>query len=541
MLTRLYIRNYALIDSLDIEFPDNLVVISGETGAGKSILLGALSLILGRKADATALGDASQNCVVEAQFTTADNGETILRRVISPQGRSRSFVNDEPVPLEQLREVSANLVDLHSQFDQALLSSSKYQLSVLDSYAGITSEVQAYSALYDSWQAARRELSETQSRIEHDKGDRDYLEFQLRQLEEAGLKEGELEELELEQKQLASAEDISRELAAVGNAFDSGDDSVDGRLRAAESALERLAGLVPAADSLRERISVARIELKDIEYETSAEACRVKFSPERLQEVDDRLSLLYGLMRKHNVQTLEALITIRDSIASRLDDSSSQEESLQELRQRCAQLEKQCGDAAAALHAAREEASRRFAASLQESVRSLEMPSATFEVSLNPAGTLSRTGSDEVLFLFSANKGRSPKELAKCASGGELSRIMLCLKALMSSYMGLPTVIFDEIDTGVSGSVAYKMGEMIVSMGRNMQVLVITHLPQVASRGDAHYLVEKREGEDGRSHTGIRRIEGAEREREIARMLSGASITDEALANARSLMKDTLF
>lgn len=541
MLTRLYIRNYALIDSLDIEFPDNLVVISGETGAGKSILLGALSLILGRKADATALGDASQNCVVEAQFTTADNGETILRRVISPQGRSRSFVNDEPVPLEQLREVSANLVDLHSQFDQALLSSSKYQLSVLDSYAGITSEVQAYSALYDSWQAARRELSETQSRIEHDKGDRDYLEFQLRQLEEAGLKEGELEELELEQKQLASAEDISRELAAVGNAFDSGDDSVDGRLRAAESALERLAGLVPAADSLRERISVARIELKDIEYETSAEAGRVKFSPERLQEVDDRLSLLYGLMRKHNVQTLEALITIRDSIASRLDDSSSQEESLQELRQRCAQLEKQCGDAAAALHAAREEASRRFAASLQESVRSLEMPSATFEVSLNPAGTLSRTGSDEVLFLFSANKGRSPKELAKCASGGELSRIMLCLKALMSSYMGLPTVIFDEIDTGVSGSVAYKMGEMIVSMGRNMQVLVITHLPQVASRGDAHYLVEKREGEDGRSHTSIRRIEGAEREREIARMLSGASITDEALANARSLMKDTLF
>lgn len=541
MLTRLYIRNYALIDSLDIEFPDNLVVISGETGAGKSILLGALSLILGRKADATALGDASQNCVVEAQFTTADNGETILRRVISPQGRSRSFVNDEPVPLEQLREVSANLVDLHSQFDQALLSSSKYQLSVLDSYAGITSEVQAYSALYDSWQAARRELSETQSRIEHDKGDRDYLEFQLRQLEEAGLKEGELEELELEQKQLASAEDISRELAAVGNAFDSGDDSVDGRLRAAESALERLASLVPAADSLRERISVARIELKDIEYETSAEAGRVKFSPERLQEVDDRLSLLYGLIRKHNVQTLEALITIRDSIASRLDDSSSQEESLQELRQRCAQLEKQCGDAAAALHAAREEASRRFAASLQESVRSLEMPSATFEVSLNPAGTLSRTGSDEVLFLFSANKGRSPKELAKCASGGELSRIMLCLKALLSSYMGLPTVIFDEIDTGVSGSVAYKMGEMIVSMGRNMQVLVITHLPQVASRGDAHYLVEKREGEDGRSHTGIRRIEGAEREREIARMLSGASITDEALANARSLMKDTLF
>ena len=541
MLTRLYIRNYALIDSLDIEFPDNLVVISGETGAGKSILLGALSLILGRKADAAALGDMSQNCVVEAWFTAADNEEIILRRVISPQGRSRSFVNDEPVPLEQLREVSANLVDLHSQFDQALLSSSKYQLSVIDSYAGITPRVQAYSALFDSWQDARRELSGLQSRIEHDKGDRDYLEFQLHQLEEAGLKEGELEDLELEQKQLASAEDISRELAAAGNAFDSGDDSVDGRLRAAESALERLAGLIPAADSLRERISVARVELKDIEYETSAAAGKVKFSPERLQEVDDRLSLLYGLMRKHNVRTIEALITIRDSIASRLDDSSSQQESLQELKLRCAELERQCGDAAAALHAARVEASKGFASSLQESVRSLEMPSATFEVSIDASGTLSRTGSDEVLFLFSANKGRAPKELAKCASGGELSRIMLCLKAMMSSYMGLPAVIFDEIDTGVSGSVAYKMGEMIVSMSRNMQVLVITHLPQVASRGNAHYLVEKREGEDGRSHTGIRRIEGGEREREIARMLSGASITDEAVANARSLMKDTLF
>ena len=541
MLTRLYIRNYALIDSLDIEFPDNLVVISGETGAGKSILLGALSLILGRKADASALGDTSQNCVVEAQFADASGEEIILRRVVSPQGRSRAFVNDEPVTLEQLREVSSNLVDLHSQFDQALLSSPKYQLSVLDSYAGITADTRAYAELYDSWQAAKRELEETRSRIERDKGESDYLQFQLRQLEEANLREGELEELELEQKQLGSAEDISRELAAVGNAFDSGEDSVDGRLRSIETALERLAGLVPQADSLRERVSAARIELKDVEYEAAISSEKVRFSPERLQEVDDRLSLLYGLMRKHGVSTLEALVAIRDSIALRLDDASSQEDTLEELRHKCEELEKACIASAAELHSAREAAASGFASSLQDSVRSLEMPSAVFEVSLTGNGELSRTGNDEVQFLFSANKGRSPKELSKCASGGELSRIMLCLKALMSSYMGLPTVIFDEIDTGVSGSVAYRMGEMIVAMGGNMQVLVITHLPQVASRGGAHFLVEKREGADGRTHTGIRRIEGEEREREIARMLSGAAITEEAVANARSLMKDTLF
>ena len=517
------------------------MVISGETGAGKSILLGALSLILGRKADTSVLGDASRNCVVEASFMDRDGNETILRRVVSPQGRSRAFINDEPVTLEEMREASANLVDLHSQFDQALLSSPKYQLSVLDAYAGITAETEAFATLYDSWQAAIRELSETEAAVERDKGERDYLEFQLRQLEEASLRDGELEELELEQKQLASVEDISRELAAAGNAFDSGEDSVDGRLRSVETALERLAGLIPSADSLRERVSSARAELKDVEYETARLSDNVKFSPERLQEVDDRLSLLYSLMRKHGVSTVEALVELRDSFSSRLEDSSNQEEKIAGLRKESAELEERCVAAAAELHAARDAASKGFADSLQASVRSLEMPSATFEVALDRAPSLSRTGGDAARFLFSANKGLPAKELSKCASGGELSRIMLCLKALMSSYMGLPTVIFDEIDTGVSGSVAHRMGEMIVAMGRNMQVIAITHLPQVASRGDAHFLVEKSEGEDGMTHTGIRRIEGAEREREIARMLSGSSITDEAVANARSLMKDTLF
>lgn len=541
MLNRLYIQNYALISSLDITFPDGLVVISGETGAGKSILLGALSLVLGHKADPSLLGDPSRNCVVEASFISSDGTETILRRVISPQGRSRSFVNDEPATLEAMRELSATLVDLHSQFDQTLLSSSRYQLEVLDAYVGITAETEKFSALYESWQAALRDLSQARERIVRDTGERDYLEFQLEQLRGADLREGEVEELELEQRQLASAEDISRELSSASNAFDSGDESVSARLRAAETALERLAGLVPESGSLQERLSSARIELKDIEYEVSMLRDRVKFSPERLQEVDDRLSTLYSLMRKHGVTTVGELIGIRDSIALSLGDLSSLEETIGEMSRKCEALEGECRLAAGALHAKREAAAPDLAALLQESVRSLEMPSALFSVQVESSAGLGRTGSDEVHFLFSANRGVPPKQLSKCASGGELSRIMLSLKALVSSYMGLPTVIFDEIDTGVSGSVAHKMGEMIVAMGGNMQVIAITHLPQVASRGSAHFLVEKREGEDGMAYTSIRPIEGAEREREIARMLSGSSITEEAVANARSLMKDTLF
>lgn len=537
MLTRLYIQNYALIDSLDISFPGNLVVISGETGAGKSILLGALSLLLGRKADASVLGDASRNCVVEAEFETGGE-QTILRRVVSPQGRSRSFINDEPVTLDELKQLSATLVDLHSQFDHIMLSSSKYQLSVLDAFAGIADDAAAYRTLYESWCATGRRIAELEALSARSDSDRDYLQFQYDQLEAARLTEGEQEELEAEQNQLANSGEISEQLAAASALFDAEDNSIGSQLRALESALDRVARFIPEASSLRERVESARIELKDVDYELSSLADNVRFSPERLQEVDDRLSLLYDLMRKHSVQSVAELIAIREDISARLGQGVDMAGQIETLKAGYAALRGKCLDAASKLHVARAEAAGRLSADLQESVRSLEMPLAVFEVKLEQLPEPGPDGMDAVCFLFSANRGSAPKELAKCASGGELSRIMLCIKALVSKYMGMPTMIFDEIDTGVSGSVAYKMGEMIVAMGQHMQVMAITHLPQVASRGNAHYLVYKDTADDGCTHSAIRRIEGQEREREIARMLSGATITEEALANARTLINN---
>ena len=535
MLTRLYIQNYALIDSLDISFPGNLVVISGETGAGKSILLGALSLLLGRKADASVLGDPSRNCVVEAEFEDAGE-QTILRRVVSPQGRSRSFVNDEPVPLDELKQISATLVDLHSQFDHIMLSSSKYQLSVLDAFAGISDDVAAYRELYGSWCATGRKIAELQALSAKSESDRDYLQYQFDQLDAARLAEGEQEELEAEQNQLANSGEISEQLAVASALFDADDCSIGSQLRALESALDKVARFIPEAGALRERVESARIDLKDVDYELSSLGDKVRFSSERLQEVDDRLALLYDLMRKHSVQSVAELIAVRDDISARLGQGLDMEGQLESLRSEYAALRGKCTAAADALHNARLGAAAKLADELQQSVRSLEMPLALFEVKLDTLAEPGPDGMDEVAFLFSANKGSAPKELSKCASGGELSRIMLCIKALVSRYMGMPTMIFDEIDTGVSGSVAYRMGEMIVSMGEHMQVMAITHLPQVASRGNAHFLVYKDIASDGRTHSAIRRLEGKERELEIARMLSGATITEEALANARSLI-----
>lgn len=540
MLTRLYIQNYALIDSLDISFPGNLVVISGETGAGKSILLGALSLLLGRKADASVLGDPSRNCVVEAEFDNTGE-QTILRRVVSPQGRSRSFVNDEPVPLDELKRISATLVDLHSQFDHIMLSSSKYQLSVLDAFAGISDDVAAYRELYGSWCATGRKIAELQALSAKSESDRDYLQYQFDQLDAARLAAGEQEELEAEQNQLANSGEISEQLAVASALFDADDCSIGIQLRSLESALDKVARFIPEAGALRERVESARIDLKDVDYELSSLGDKVRFSPERLQEVDDRLALLYDLMRKHSVQSVADLIAVRDDISARLGQSLDMAGQLESLRAEYAALRGKCTAAAGSLHNARLEAAAKLADELQQSVRSLEMPLALFEVKLDILAEPGPDGMDEVAFLFSANKGSAPKELSKCASGGELSRIMLCIKALVSQYMGMPTMIFDEIDTGVSGSVAYRMGEMIVSMGQRMQVMAITHLPQVASRGNAHFLVYKDIASDGRTHSAIRRLEGKERELEIARMLSGATITEEALANARSLIYNANF
>ncbi|MBR5101422.1 MAG: DNA repair protein RecN [Bacteroidales bacterium] len=534
MLRRLLIENYALIDHLDITFPDGLVIITGETGAGKSILLGALSLALGGRSDVSVLQDKRRNCVVEAVFEE-EGRELPFRRVISPQGRSRSFIDDEPAGVDQLREAASRLVDIHSQHQQLLLAEKGFQQSVLDFYAGLSADVEAFGRLWQEWSDTRKALDELDARLAASRRDRDYLEFQFAQLEEAALKEGELEELEEEQGRLAHGESVKEQLARVEQLFEAEGLSLEARLKEMTSALDRVGPHYPEFEALRDRLDSARIELKDVRDEIGFRGERIVFSPERLAEVDARLALLYGLMRKFDVTTVAELMALRDDISARLGTAMDDELGRERLQKKVTALRTDCDRAAEALHAARVQAAPGLSALLQEQVRSLEMPLARFSVQVTERPASGPDGKDEVCFLFDAND-RGLQPLSKCASGGELSRIMLCIKSLLARYKGMPTLVFDEIDTGISGSVAEKMGQMIAGMGKRMQLFAITHLPQVASKGASHYLVYKEAGPDG-ARTGIRQIEGPERVREIARMLSGENITPEALANAGVLLQ----
>lgn len=536
MLRSLSIRNYALIDSLDVEFPEGLIVISGETGAGKSILLGALSLLLGARADAVRSGGNGANCVVEGEFESEDRQQYIIRRVITPAGRSRVFVNDEPVGMDELKTITSGLIDIHAQFEHSRLADSAYQLSILDSFAGLAGKAAEFGKIYASRCRAASRLADIDRRIAGAQKNRDYVEYQFSRLDGARLRNGELEELESEQKQLAGSESINENLSRINDIFSSEEGSLGSRLRALQSSLDAVARYIPEFAELSSRVASARVELGDIEYEVSSIGGKITFSPQRMQEVDDRLALLYDLMRRHGVNTVAELIALRDGFASDLAVAEDAGEERMRLENELESLEAECDALAAELSNARKDASKRLAEALQLSARSLEMPQAVFGVSISK-GTRSASGDDAVEFIFSANGGVEPKPLAKCASGGELSRIMLCIKKLMSEYMGMPTLVFDEIDTGVSGSVADKMGKLIVEMGRRIQVFAITHLPQVASKGSAHFLVYK-EMENGTTHSRLRLLEGDGRVAEIARMLSGEKLTEEALANARVLLKN---
>ena len=534
MLKRLLIENYALIDHLDISFPGDLVIITGETGAGKSILLGALSLVLGGRSDLSVLKDASRNCVVEATFEE-DGREIPVRRVITPQGRSRGFIDDEPVGVDRLRELAARLIDIHSQHQQLLLSEQDFQRTVLDCYAGLLPAVEEHRHAYQSLLEAEKSLKELDSRIAVSERERDYLEFQYHQLEEAALREGELEELEEEQGRLAHAESVKEQVARIGLLFEGENLSLEGSLKEMAASLDRIAPYFPEFADFGARLDAARIELKDIRDEVAARGERIVFSRERMEEVDERLSRLYGLLRKFDVTTVAELIALRDDLSARLGAGVDARLDRDALAKRVASLRESCLQSAAALHAARVKAASGLAPLLQEQVRALEMPRARFAVEVNEGTVVGPDGLDEVTFLFDAND-RGLKPLSKCASGGELSRIMLCIKSLLAQYKGMPTLIFDEIDSGVSGSVAEKMGQVLSRMGTRMQVFAITHLPQVASKGSSHLLVYKTSGPAG-VQTCIRPIAGEERLREIARMLSGEGITPEALANAGVLLQ----
>ena len=534
MLRRLTIQNYALIDSLDIEFPQGLIIITGETGAGKSIMLGALSLLLGAKADVTVIKDASRNCIVEGEFEV-DGEELLLRRVISPAGRTRNFVNDEPATLASLTEIASRIVDIHAQHQHLLLTDTEYQMRVLDYFAGTGNLLAEYRSAYTALRNAEVELAELEQKIARQEGEREYRQFQYDKLLDAKLKDGELAELEIEQKQLANSEQIRENVyGALGHLRPMGNSIVQ-NLKDSVHILQKSSNFVPQLEQLCNRLESCRIELKDIEGELEDVSDGITVSPQRLEQVEEHLSQLYSLMRKHSVQTVEELITLRDSLGQELSGSEKDMMATEELEKDIVLLKKRMEGLAEELTAARQQKVAQLGRTLQEDIRQLQMPYAVFEVALGDAEKYTLQGKDSVEFLFSANGGKL-NQLQKAASGGELSRIMLCIKSLMARFTGMPTMIFDEIDTGVSGSIADKMGELIGKMGERMQIFAITHLPQIASKKGSHLLVYKEFDKENNAATRIRAIEGEERVREVARMLSGAQLTNAALENARELL-----
>ena len=555
MLARLHVRNFVLIDSLEIDFPEGLIIITGQTGAGKSILLGALSLVTGAKADASMVSEGADNCVVEAEFETDDplirsileeneaewdEGHLIIRRVVNRSGRSRAFVNDSPVPVTALQEISSRLIDIHSQHQTLLLSDKQFQLDILDHYAGNTTLRQECAAAWKDLISKKSELTAIESRIARIASDKEYNEAQYRQLEAASLREGELVELEEEQKQLANAEDIKTGLCGVEELFtasSSGDSmSVDSSLKESVKMLMKVGRYLPAASQLADRLDSCRLELDDILAEVSDMNSRVDMSQERLEQVESRMSMLYGLLKKHGCADELELIALRDRLSEELFDSTRLEEQAEDIRKEIAKLDAHVRSIASNLHDSRSKAAADFSEAIASSIRGLEMPYAIFEVELVDI-PVSATGSDAVAFRFSAT-GRNAVDVAKCASGGEMSRIMLALKAMMARYTSMPTMIFDEIDTGVSGSVADKMGSMICQMGEYMQVFAITHLPQVAAKGHAHYVVSKEiDPATSKAVSTISRLKDDDRVLEVARMLSGSVLTDAAIANAKELLK----
>lgn len=553
MLVRLTIENYVLIERLDIEFPDGLIIITGETGAGKSILLGALSLLMGKKADVSVLKDKSRNCVIEAEFKTdepgricraagdsdfCDSGKVILRRVIAPSGRSRSFLNDEPVNAKTLSDISVLLVDIHAQHQHLLLADNDFHRNLLDLYSGISGKAAEYGCLYRDYKALSAELEKARMRAEAFEREADYKKFQLSRLEGAGLKEGEMEELQQEHNVLAHAEEISSGLGHIMENLNPQGMSLSQCLKNAYSAASKLGSFNERYVSLSERIESCKIELQDIESEVSSDIDGIEVSPQRLAYVEERISDLQSLMRKFSAGSISDLVAIRDRIAKELSDASDFESAIAGIEKKMSSCESMLESKARELYEERKKHASSLSSELTGIIRSLEMPYASLEYDIKPSGSFDRHGSDTVDVFFSANGANNKEPLAMVASGGEMSRIALAVKSLMSEYSDMPTMIFDEIDTGVSGRAADKMGQLIGRLGKNMQVFAITHLPQIASKGHAHYLVYKTYSEDGTAESNIKRLSGQERVREIARMLSGSEVTKAAMENAAELLDE---
>ena len=550
MLRSLYIQNYALIEKLDISFGAGFSVITGETGAGKSIILGAIGLLLGQRAEVKAIRQGASKCVIEARFDISAYGmepffedneleyeeECILRREVYASGKSRAFINDTPASLVQMKELGEQLIDVHSQHQNLLLNKEGFQLNVLDILSHNDEQLSTYQSLYREWKQAQQELADLIARAEQNKADEDYIRFQLEQLEEANLSAGEQEELEQETDMLSHAEEIKAGLFRVGQLLTSDEGGLLAGLKESLNTMLGLQKVYSPATELAERLESTYIELKDVSQEVSSQEEDVEFNPDRLEEVNDRLNLIYTLQQKHRVTTVEELLALTEEYAAKLAAITSYDERIGELTTLCDTLYNKVKKQAAVLTKARTGAAREVEKQMASRLVPLGMPNVRFQVEMGMRKEPGVHGEDTVNFLFSANKNGALQSISSVASGGEIARVMLSIKAMIAGAVKLPTIVFDEIDTGVSGEIADRMADIMQEMGeQDRQVISITHLPQIAARGCAHYKVYKQDNEtETNSH--IRRLADEERVEEIAHMLSGATLTEAALNNAKALL-----
>lgn len=550
MLRSLYIQNYALIEKLDISFGAGFSVITGETGAGKSIILGAIGLLLGQRAEVKAIRQGVSKCVIEARFDISTYGmepffeeneleyeeECILRREVYASGKSRAFINDTPASLVQMKELGEQLIDVHSQHQNLLLNKEGFQLNVLDILSHNDEQLSAYQSLYREWKQAQQDLTDLIVRAEQNKADEDYIRFQLEQLEEANLSVGEQEELEQETDTLSHAEEIKAGLFRVGQLLTSDEGSLLAGLKESLNTMLSLQKVYSPATELAERLESTYIELKDVSQEVSSQEEDVEFNPERLEEVNDRLNLIYTLQQKHRVTTVGELLALTEEYAAKLAAITSYDERIDELTTLCDTLYNKVKKQADVLTKARTSAAREVEKQMASRLVPLGMPNVRFQVEMGMRKEPGVHGEDTVNFLFSANKNGALQSISSVASGGEIARVMLSIKAMIAGAVKLPTIVFDEIDTGVSGEIADRMADIMQEMGeQDRQVISITHLPQIAARGCAHYKVYKQDNEtETNSH--IRRLADEERVEEIAHMLSGATLTEAALNNAKALL-----
>ncbi|MCC8143578.1 MAG: DNA repair protein RecN [Tannerellaceae bacterium] len=550
MLKSLYIRNYVLIDKLDIRFENGFSVITGETGAGKSIILGALGLVLGQRADGKSIKNTADKCIIEAVFDISayqlaaffeshdleyDPETCLLRRELYASGKSRAFVNDSPASLSVLKELGSRLIDIHSQHQNLLLGDNRFQLRVTDVIAENTPVLEEYQKIYHQYQFHKKALVQLQEKAVRTKQEEDYVCFQLEQLTDARLQPGEQEELEQELETLSHAEEIKGTLYKVNGLLNGDDMGAVRVLKEALMATDSLERYFPKAKEIADRLRSAYIDLNDLASETDILKEDIEFNPERMEWVSNRLDTLYSLQQKHRVSSLEELLALQDKFILQLQEIDSFDEQIAALEHQRDEAYRQLIKVATRLTERRKQAAHSLASRLAGMVAPLGIPNARLDVSIQPRIAPGTDGMDDIQFLFSANKNGIPQPVAQIASGGEISRLMLCIKAMIAGFTALPAIIFDEVDTGVSGDIADKMGEIMKQLGTQMQVLAITHLPQIASKGKAHYFVYKQDI-DEQTVTRIRQLTAEERITEVARMLSGASLTDASVANAKDLL-----